>query len=145
MTLQFHSFPAFLLPLVVETWVFCLNMKAGTFGSQAWLSRSGKGKKMKSKRCGWVLNQKYGKTTQIINFNRVFMGFPLFSPSILGGFPPIFGNTHVIQNGSNTDEPPRRFGHAFVEKLAGAVFPSTLRSLKFGDNFNQMLGVLFFC
>ena len=39
---------------------------------------------------------------------------------------------------------PRRFGHAFVEKLAGAVFPSTLRSLKFGDNFNQMLGVLFF-
>ena len=32
-----------------------------------------------------------GKTPQIIHFNRVSP----YKPSILGGFPPIFGNTHV--------------------------------------------------
>ena len=35
--------------------------------------------------------QKYGKKTQIINFNRVFH----YKPSILGGFSPIFGNIHL--------------------------------------------------
>ena len=49
-----------------------------------------------------------------------------------------------VGNQKNHGQFPGRFGHAFIEKLEGAVFPSTLRSLKFGDNFNQMLGVLGF-
>ena len=38
----------------------------------------------------WVLNQKYGKTPQIIHFNKVFH----YKPSILGT--PIFGNIHIL-------------------------------------------------
>ena len=32
-----------------------------------------------------------------------------------------------------------RFSHAFDGNLAGVEFPSTLRSVKFGDKFNQLL------
>ncbi len=46
----------------------------------------------------WVLNQKYvflpKPTPQIIH---LFIGVFHYKSSILGGFPPIFGNTHIIK------------------------------------------------
>ena len=46
--------------------------------------------------CIWVSTQEYCRgfyPPQIIHFNRVFH----YKPSILGGSPPIFGNTHILQ------------------------------------------------
>ena len=39
----------------------------------------------------WMFPKNSGCSPQIIHFDRVFH----YKPSILGGFPPIFGNTHI--------------------------------------------------
>ena len=56
---------------------------------------------------------------QIIHFNG---GFPLFSPSILGGFPPIFGNTYILYSSVKKARQPTLSEVSNVNSLAGGTF-----------------------